>query len=313
MPPMPARPQRDAGTPPAQRVEHALRYALAAPLIDGAAVWADLGAGDGSAQAAGLGAVRARRTVFVDRDEDTARRALHELDGGGEALGADLGDVAALTAMSAAIRKSTRKGAKRVVTCFSTIEQLDGFAALIAELLALADQSFDVVLSVPNAGLSPAAGDDGPSTWGEGSVAELRRLLPADAVFLCQCAVAGSAIGAFAGELTLGIGSDAGATAFVVALGPRAGTLAPVAALDRVDLGAQRSWESRLQARATLAPALMAANAKLGEAIGHHDRWVAEWRTYIHELETKLGVPLSGVSAESHPPQPGELEAAANA
>jgi len=99
----------------------------------------------------------------------------------------------------------------------------------------------------------------------------------------------------------------------VIALGPRVGALAPVAALAAVDLDAHRSWERRREARAALAPALMAANTKLGETIGRHDRWVDEWRTYIHELETRLGVPLSGVSAESHPPQPGELEAVAGA
>jgi hypothetical protein len=59
-------------------------------------------------------------------------------------------------------------------------------------------------------------------------------------------------------------------------------------------------------------PKLLATNEELTLLVRQHFAWFEEWRAYIHELEARLGVPLSGVSEETRPPEL-EPEGAADA
>src|SRR5437899_9040301 len=68
------------GTAPATRAEHELRYELAAPLVADAALWCDLGCGNGVAAARIAGGHRGR-TVLVDVAEDALEQAGREVAG----------------------------------------------------------------------------------------------------------------------------------------------------------------------------------------------------------------------------------------
>jgi hypothetical protein len=290
-------------TPPAVRLEHDLRYTLAAPLIDGAALWCDLGCGNGIAQAAALAGRRPQRMLLVDLDDDAAQRAARELDDQAQTMVADLSDPAALAAIVAALGAHAAAGAPRVITMFEVVEHLESFVALIETVQELAASGVDVLLSVPNDAFNAVENPHHRTIWGEGSVDELRGLLGPDAVFLRQVALNGSAIGSFDGELALGVDAEAAVpTHFIVALGPRATQLAAEAVIGQVDLDGQRAWESEREARASLVPKLLATNEELTLLVRQHFAWFEEWRTYIHQLETRLGDPLSGVSEGTRPP-----------
>src|SRR3954447_17493893 len=60
-------------TAPGIRVEHAARYRFAAPVIAQSEVWADLGCGNGTAAADGVGQRFAGRLMLVDIDENALR------------------------------------------------------------------------------------------------------------------------------------------------------------------------------------------------------------------------------------------------
>src|SRR4051812_8490169 len=68
-------------TEPAIRVEHTLRYALAAPLVHDSNLWCDLGCGTGVGAAQALGGKLASRTLLVDVAEDALESARRELPG----------------------------------------------------------------------------------------------------------------------------------------------------------------------------------------------------------------------------------------
>ena len=59
-------------TEPAIRVEHQLRYALAAPIVHASALWCDLGCGTGVGAAHGLGGKLPGRTLLVDVVDDAS-------------------------------------------------------------------------------------------------------------------------------------------------------------------------------------------------------------------------------------------------
>lgn len=233
----------------AARSHSVLRYRAAAPIVRSAPVWADLGCGTGTAAADALAGLEAAdapgRTVLVDRDAAAVELAVRELGRLAPApLATDLESEPGIAAVRAAV-DGCDGGA---VTCFGLLERLSRFAPVVQLLLDLAARGFTVVLAVPNKafwGGAPASG----STWGEGSAEELRRLLPDGHVSLRQVPLAGSALVApeAPGEAALGaVPVDPAATPVgeVVAFGPRAAELHPVAAVAAEDLTARRRWEA---------------------------------------------------------------------
>jgi SAM-dependent methyltransferase len=268
-------------TPPAIRVEHDLRYALAAPLVQGAPAWLDLGCGAGVAAADALAGEGAGRAVLVDADGDAAAEAARAVPAGEAVpLVADLSEDEGL----AAVREALGDARDGVATCFEVIEHLQRFTGVVELLVELAEErGFTVLLSVPNDAFWPVESPWHATMWGEGSFEELRRLLPADHVVARQVPLQGSAIvldgapPAAPGEVAAR--EDAVPSHFIAAFGPRAGDLAAGAAVSQVDLAAQRRWERTREANL----------AFYEERINWAMREFREWRGYMNQLEGQLG------------------------
>jgi hypothetical protein len=179
---------------PARRVEHQLRYALAAPLIADAVLWCDLGCGSGAAAGHALGEHTAERTLLVDLNEGALEQARRELPGVVATLQADLADEDGVARTRAELLEHAAHGV-RVVTCFETLEHLQTFPPLVSLLSELAEEhGFTVFLSVPNEAFWSIENPHHPTMWGEGSFEELRSLLPAEHVIARQVALQGSGI-----------------------------------------------------------------------------------------------------------------------
>jgi hypothetical protein len=281
-------------TPPAIRVEHDLRYALAAPLVRGAPAWLDLGCGVGLAAADALAGEGPVRAVLVDADADAVAEAARAVPAG-EAVPV-VADLASDDGL-AAVRDALGTARDGVVTCFEVIEHLERFIGAVELLVELAEtRGFTVLLSVPNDAFWPVESPWHATMWGEGSFEELRRLLPADHVMASQVPLRGSAIVLHGttppapGDLAAR--DDAVPSHFIAAFGPRAAALVPLAAVTMADLAAERRWERTREANLAFAEATLQRQSQQFE----------EWRAYIHELERRLGEPLSGANAEGSSP-----------
>jgi 2-polyprenyl-3-methyl-5-hydroxy-6-metoxy-1,4-benzoquinol methylase len=270
-----------AETAPSIRIEHELRYAMAAPLVRTADTWLDLGCGAGVAAAAALGGAGPARAVLVDASADALAEAGRAVPADEvETVKADLAGEAGLDAVRAALGDA-RDG---VVTCFEVIEHLESFVGVVELLVELAsERGFTVVLSVPNDAFWPVESPWHKTMWGEGSLEELRRLLPSEHVVARQVPLQGSSIvpeGTAALEPPgFAARDDAVASHFIVALGPRCAELGAHSAVVQADLAEQRRWERQRE-----------ANLAFYE---HHIQWAerefGDWRTYINELEKQLG------------------------
>lgn len=296
-------------THPAVRVEHDIRYRLAEPLILGARTWADLGCGHGVAAADVVGGMYPGRAVLVDVEQeavDTAVTTVRAADPVG--LVADLSDRDAL----ARVRETILAGDEpRAITCFEVVEHLETFVPLVEMLSELAEAGeATVLLSVPNDDFWALDNPFHASMWGEGSFAELRSLLPGGTVVARQLALQGSAVvpeGHDGERVNVPItpaAEGAVPTHFLAAMGPQAAVLTVHAGVAQTDLDGQRRWERQREADLAHMEALHAHVAKLqGENDGFRAELKAnhkefeDWRAYIHELEGKLGLPLSGSSS----------------
>lgn len=231
-------------TKPARRLEGELRYALVAPLVREASVWADLGAGSGVAAADGLAGRLAGRTLLVDVSAEALEDAARELPGS-ETLAADLTTDEGCAAVRDALADTPAGG---LVTCFEALSHLTSFVPLVTLLLELGDRGFTVVLSVPNDAFWSVQNPHHKTSWGEGAAEELARLLPGDHVRLEQVAVHGSAIAPAGEAATLALGDvelpgTRVPSNYVLAFGPQAHQLAPLAGARAADAGEERRWE----------------------------------------------------------------------
>lgn len=301
-------------TPPAIRIEHELRYRIAAPLLGQAAAWVDLGCGNGVAAAAALGGVKPAHVVLVDLDATAVDRAARELELP-HALGmtSDLTDPAELDLIRDSLLKLE---GQRVVTCFEVVEHLSSFIPLLEWSAALASAGeATFVTSVPNDAFWSIQNPHHLSAWGEGAFEELRRLLPAEQTLLRQTALTGSAVldwdSSIVGhQLSANVGGpDAVTTHFIAAYGPLHGEVWRGALAAQADMQGQRSWER--QRENDLAVMQRSAEehgqtvAELHGQLQQRIAWFDEWRKYIHELERELGRPLSGASEDELPAQDG--------
>jgi SAM-dependent methyltransferase len=300
-------------SPPAIRAEHELRYGLAAPLVRGAALWCDLGCGSGVAGRAALHQGEPpTRVVLVDVAEDALADAGRELGVDDPlTLQADLADADDVARVRAELLEHAGEG-DRVITCFETIEHLQSFVPLLRMLVDLAEQhDFTVLGSVPNDAFWSMQNPHHQTVWGEGAFDELRSLLPADHVVLHQLALQGSAVAADAPashDVTASVDPDGVASHFLFVIGPRSGDVAPGARVVQADLEEQRRWEREREAfLASLQPEV----EKLRNEVRTMSDEFADWRGYIHELEGKLGLPLSGVERGQEAPRASENGAGA--
>lgn len=294
-------------TPPAIRAEHELRYGLAADLIGGSVIWADLGCGTGLAALAALGDRRPDRALLVDLDEQATFRAMEQLAiADTRRLAGDLTDRSLLARIGEELLSVE---GERIVTCFEVVEHLSTFVPLLewaCELARNAQATF--VLSVPNDEFWSIANPYHVSSWGEGAFEELRRLLPSSHTLLRQVALTGSALVDWdrtpeRHELSVQVGGDtAVATHFLAAFGPRHEQVRHQALAVQADPIEQRRWERQRESNLALAENALVEQektiAELTVQVRTDSAEFKKWRTYIHELERRLGEPLSGVSAE---------------
>ena len=290
-------------TNPAIRVEHDLRYRLAEPVILGARTWADLGCGNGVAAGETLGGAFDGTAVLVDLDAKAVESAAAEIRAGDTVpLPADLTDRDAV----AKVREAILAGqAPRTITCFEVIEHLTTFVPLVELLSELAEQGeATVFLSVPNDDFWALENPYHETAWGEGSFAELRSLLPEGTVVAKQLALQGSAVvpeGHDGDELSVTVrpGADGAVpTHYLAAMGPEAGQLTAHAGVAQTDLDSARAWERQRDADNAYFQAatkrLQEENDAFRSELRSNHKEFEDWRTYIHELEGKLGLPLSG-------------------
>jgi Methyltransferase small domain len=289
-------------TTPGIRIEHELRYRAAAPLISRDGAWADLGCGNGVAAAAAFGTARARRMVLVDLDADAVASAAQELDApDATQLAGDLTDPEILDAIGESLLSVP---GERLVTCFEVVEHLASFVPLLEWSVELArEHRVTFLLSVPNDAFWSIQNPHHQAVWGEGSFAQLRRLLPAQHTLLRQLALSGSALASYdehspeTHDVVVEVGGPAAvATHFIAAYGPRSGELRRSAIAAETDMLAQRRWERERESNLAVAEATV---AEQGEQLREHVAKFDAWRTYIHELEQELGHPLSGVDEGS--------------
>jgi hypothetical protein len=278
-------------TNPAVRVEHDLRYRLAEPLILGARTWADLGCGNGVAAGDAVGGAFGGQAILVDAEQKAVDLATRELGGAAETtpLVADLTDPEQV----ARVREAILAGpAPRAITCFEVVEHLKTFVPLVELLSELAeDGEATVLLSVPNDDFWAIENPYHETTWGEGSFAELRSLLPGGTVVARQLALQGSAV--------VPEGHDG--EAVEVPISPQASVLTVHAGVAQTDLDEHRAWErqreSDLAHMAELhrhIDRLQAENDGFRDELRSHHKEFEDWRRYIHELESRLGLPRSG-------------------
>lgn len=265
-------------TRPSIRVEHDLRYALAAPLILESSLWADLGCGSGVAAATALAGAFSGRAVLVDLAPDAIADARRELDiADTVALAADLSDAADVARLRTALVGDHDPGT-RTVTCFETVEHLENFVPLVELLADLAEHhDFTVLLSVPNDAFWSIENPYHQTMWGEGAFEELSRLLPEPLVLMRQVPLTGSALVADEAHLGLPdvhVSDDRVPSHLVAAFGPRARSVAPRALAYPADLDAQRRWERQRESDLAV---LEARVVKFDE-----------WLRYRDELEQRL-------------------------
>jgi hypothetical protein len=296
---------------PALRVEHELRYALAAPLIAEAAFWCDLGCGSGVAAGRAIRDRTAERTMLVDIDAGALEQAVRELPGSVTTLKADLSDEADVSRVRAELLEHAGHGI-RVVTCFESLEHLEAFPPLVSLLTELADeQGFTVFLSVPNDAFWSLENPHHPTMWGEGSFEELRSLLPADHLVLRQVALQGSAVAPLGDpavhELTASVDPEGVPSHHLAVFGAEQARVAPGAVVVQADLEEERQWqrqrESDLVYHLAYVTELEQEVQKLRDEVKVMSAEFEDWRTYIHDLERKLGLPLSGVEHGEEPPK----------
>lgn len=243
----------DRSTPPAIANEHVARYRFAAPLIQGAALWCDLGCGAGIAARDALEARPAERVVLIDADPEALEAAKREFSAADpSAVRADLSDAGDLDRLEQLV---TAASGDRCITAFEVVEHLSGFSELVTRLSRLSDeQGFDVLLSVPNDAFWSIHNPAHETMWSGEALDELRGLLPAEHVVARQLPLHGSSICPLDGEeqarfdLSVDVSPDNVPSHHLVAFGPRAGSLTGLASVVQTDLDEQRGWERQRSA-----------------------------------------------------------------
>jgi hypothetical protein len=272
-------------TAPALRAEHALRYELARPVVAEAALWADLGCGSGVA-ASRIAQGRSGRTVLVDVSPAALEQAAREVPGPAvTTIQADLATQEGVDSIRAALLEHAPEG-NRVVTCFECIEHLASFGPLVELLTELGENhGFTVLLSVPNDAFWSVENPHHQTMWGEGAFEELRTLLPNDCVVYRQVPLQGSAVVRQDADPELRqtpveLESGGVPSHMLAVFGPEREGVVPGARVVQVDLEEKRRWERQRESDLVQL------------------KWMSsemdDWRRYIHELEEKLGLPLSG-------------------
>jgi hypothetical protein len=157
------------------------------------------------------------------------------------------GDPPDATRLAAGLRMHVTERA--VVACQGVLERLPDFLETVETLVALAaERGATVLIALPNEEFAGSPQAERRSTWSEGAVEELRRLLPDGHAAFHQLALRGAAlVGAGDGaQLPIAVDVDprtAVPVGFVLAFGPLARELRPAATAGVADLTAERAYE----------------------------------------------------------------------
>jgi SAM-dependent methyltransferase len=276
-------------TNPAIRIEHEARYRMAVPVVREAQVWCDLGCGNGIAAAAALGEAFDGRAVLVDVAAEALRQAEREIRAKDTVtLVADLTAEDDLRRVRDALLEGGAGGG--CITCFEVVEHLTSFVPLVEMLVEMVERHrFTVALSVPNDAFWSINNPFHHTMWGEGAFEELRRLLPEDHLVAHQFALQGS-LTRLEGEhespemIEHEVPATATPTHLLVGMGPAAARLRGAAAVGAANLVEERRWQRQRESDLAFLQAL--------------EGQLSEWRKYIHELEGRLGLPLSGTGGD---------------
>jgi hypothetical protein len=236
-------------TPPQIRLEHVVRYAAAAPLVLGGAPWCDLGCGTGLAAEEAFAGGSPTRALLIDVDDGIAAEAaarFPKADTRHIALDLSRDDGVQV------VREVIADWDGPCITCFELIEHLDDVGPLVRFLGECGEAGATVLLSVPNDSLTGVQNPFHKSSWGEGSLAELRTLLPENRV-LEQVAIVGSAIRGSndaPADISLGVRVEpsAGPSHMLVAFGPRAADAATANRAGVLDAEEHMWWERQREA-----------------------------------------------------------------
>jgi hypothetical protein len=291
-------------THPAIRIEHEVRYRWAVPLIREAPVWCDLGCGNGIAAASALDGPFDGRAVLVDVADDALRQAEREIQSNHTVtLRADLTAEDDLGRLRDALLEDD--AGSGCITCFEVIEHLTSFVPLVETLVEFAERHrFTVALSVPNDAFWSIDNPFHHTMWGEGAFEELRRLLPENHVAGHQVPLQGS-LAVVEGEGSGGRHAvefespgRAPPSHFLVGIGPGATRLADAGAIGEADLVEQRRWERQRESDLAFLKSIEGKVKGLEDHAASLEGQFGEWRAYIHELEGRLGLPLSGTGGD---------------
>jgi hypothetical protein len=288
------------GTKPSIRVEHDLRYQLAAPVVRECRLWADLGCGSGVAAAAALAGGFSGRALLVDMAPEALEEAVRELAiPDAIALQADLSAAADVDRVRATLLADPPDG-DRVVTCFETLEHLASFVPIVELLCELAeDHQFTVLVSVPNDAFWAIENPYHQTMWGEGAFEELCRLLPESLAVLHQVPLAGSAVVPRRSERAalpvpdVDVEAERVPSHFIAVFGPRATEVAPRALVQAADMEDQRRWERQRE-------------NDLAVLQSRSESW-AQTRAYCDELEERLAAANNRITALESGRAYGEL------
>jgi methyltransferase family protein len=278
------------GTDPSVRTEHTLRYEVAAPVVGRSATWCDLGCGTGLAAASATDGAFDGELVLADVDEPSVVQAAAHLRAETiTPLVADLNDAAGRAAVRAAVLAGA---APRALTCFEVLEHVRDLPAVVDLLVELArEHDTTVVLSVPNDAFWAIDNPYHETTWSPAAFDELRAALPEDHVFAEQVPLRGSRITVQGGSAQepAGVEPHEGAVAshLLAAFGPAARQLRGGAAIFEADQRGERTWTRQRESYLIgLETEVVALHALVAER--------EQWRSYIHDLEDRLGLPRAG-------------------
>jgi hypothetical protein len=157
------------------------------------------------------------------------------------------------------------------------------------------------MLSVPNDAFGAIENPFHETVWGASAFAELRAMLPADHVFAEQLPLRGSRMqvaGADPSEPS-GVQPHDGAVPshFVVAFGPAATRLRGAVTIFEADARGERSWTRRRESDLVYLEVRLAFFEAELEAARALAAEMDDWRSYIHDLEDRLGIPRAGSRA----------------
>ena len=231
-------------------IEHAVRYRSAAPMLEAAGTWADLGTGAGVAASLGVTAPPAS-VLLVDAERSALDEAIRRFPSATPVV-TDLCDGPAVAALFERIRELP---GPCVVTAFEVIEHLLDHTVLVAALLeAVRRDGLSFVLSVPNDAFSGVTNPYHVVKWGPASFAELLATLPEPHVIGRQIALAGSVllIDGQDGEQVAGepLPEVKGTVEshLLVACGPLCDRLRSASGVTPVDAISARVWERQREA-----------------------------------------------------------------